>query len=224
MDGMVYSVGFAAKGEPLAYVLTTVKEAIQKILDKFPERKDHKLFISGKGNFREAIATIKPYKGNRDPSKKPEYYDEIKQYMVDHQGAIVVDGQEADDALAQAQWEAKDKSTCIVSVDKDLWTVPGWHMNPKKQVLEYITLADANYNFYVQMLVGDTVDNIPGIDQIGPIKAAKLLLPAKGDTFKMRELVMNEYKKQYGITAGSAYDEVSNLLYIRRIKDQRCPM
>lgn len=101
-------------------------------------------YLTGKGNFREEIAKKKTYKGTRK-EEKPFHYENIKAYMIHSLGAVVVDGMEADDAMAIAQWEdwrgcwdideaagndyfrRDDLSTIICTRDKDLRMVPGLH-------------------------------------------------------------------------------------------------
>lgn len=223
-DIIVYRCGFAVKDEePLEYALSTVKHCLWNIYDRFPDRTYQKIFLTGKGNFREELATLAVYKGNRDPSHKPKYYQEIKDYLIAHHEAIVVNGQEADDAQGIEQWGNKDRSTVIVGIDKDMKMIPGWHFNFVKDKLEYITLADANYNFFQQMLEGDRTDNIPGIKGIGPVKAAKMLAPAKKDLIEMQRIVKAAYREQYGDDAERAYREIASLLWIRREENQQCP-
>lgn len=104
-----------------------------------------RVFLSGAGNFREGVATVKPYKGNRDGASKPLLHEAITTYMIDDWGAEIVQGMEADDALAVAQTadynscykayngltvEEKDISTLntvICTIDKDLRMVAGLH-------------------------------------------------------------------------------------------------
>lgn len=223
-DYLIYRVGFAVKDdEPVEYALSTVKHAIHNIWDRFPDATERKLYLSGKNNFRDKLGTILIYKGNRDPSHRPHYYSEIKEYIIKYHNAIVVDGQEADDAVCIEQWKHKDRSTVIVGIDKDLHQCPGWHFNPVRDELKYVTLAEGNAFFFHQMLTGDRTDNIPGIKGLGEIRAAKLLDPCDKDIFKMKDVVMQQYKKQYGSEAENAYHEVSNLLWMRREEGQTCP-
>ena len=223
-DILVYRCGFACKeDEPLEYCLATVKHAIEGILDRFPDRPEHHLYLTGKGNFRDYICSIQEYKGNRDPDAKPRFYSEIREYMEAFQGAEVIHGQEADDAIGIKQFSHIDRSTVICSIDKDLNMIPGWHYNFVKDDLYYVTLADANYNFFKQMLVGDRSDNVPGIHKVGDKTADKLLAPANKAIMTMKEIVLDQYRKQYGDNAESAYKEVANLLWIRRKENQECP-
>jgi 5'-3' exonuclease len=214
-DIITYRVGFACndENEPIEFCLHSVKKVIQGILEKFSEREYHKLFLTGKDNFRDKVATMQPYKGNRKDTPKPIYYEEIRQYMIDVWGAEVIEGMEADDAMGIGQWAAKDKSTCIVTMDKDLNMIPGWHWNwVKGGDPNYIRLPEADRFFWFQMLTGDSTDNIPGIPRVGPKTAEKIL--AKGNNH--REIVMEEYKKYYRDKAEMAFDEVAKLLWILR--------
>lgn len=232
-DVIVYRVGFAVdaskhpdgspKDEPLEYALATVRAVLHNIEDRFPDQQYRRLFLSGKGNFRDKLATFKVYKGNRDPSHRPRYYQDIKEYLISVHNSEVIDGQEADDAQGIAQWAAKDKSTVIVGIDKDLYMIPGWHYNWVKDDLKYINLPDANAFFFKQLLTGDTTDNIPGVPKIGPKTADKLIDPCERDIWKMQEVVKAEYKRHYGDEAERAYKEMANLLWIRREEGQECP-
>lgn len=223
-DLYVYRIGFAVKDdEPVEYALSTVKHAINSVLERFDQAPWHRIFLSGKGNFREEIAKTMVYKGNRDPSMRPFYYQEIKDYLIHVHGAEVVDGIEADDAVATLQWQHKDKSTVIVRQDKDLNMIPGWHFNPVKEEMRYITLPEANEWFFIQMLWGDRTDNIPGIDGLGEVKSRKLLAPCNREVLKMQEVVKQQYAKAFGNDASRRYKEIANLLWMRREEGQECP-
>lgn len=214
---VVYRCGFAGDDdEPLEYKLQSVKTVLDGIMANFPEATTRRAFLSGKDNYRDKIATIRIYKGNRDPHNKPVYYDEIREYLIGYQGAEVVDGMEADDALGIAQWAAKDKSTCIVTSDKDLNCIPGWHYNWVKGETYYQTLADANKCFWTQVLTGDTTDNIQGIPKVGPKTAEKILAKTNGSWIEMYTAVAEEYKKYYKEQARAAFHENASLVWIMR--------
>jgi 5'-3' exonuclease len=195
---------------------------IESILEKFPGRSWHQLYLSGGKNYRDDVATMYVYKGNRDPTKKPKYYKELKEYYTTYWEAVVTDGIEADDAIGIEQFKNKDKSTCIVSIDKDLDMIPGWHYKFTKDLFYYVTLEEANLFFLKQMLVGDkAVDNIPGIDGLGPKKADKLL--AGKSVADAIGIVEEQYKRQYKDVWPEAISEVAELLWIRRKPDEGNP-
>jgi hypothetical protein len=215
-----------ASREYVDHALHNAKVLIEKVLsEQFPDREWAKFYLSGPTNFRDAIGTLKVYKGNRDRSHKPKYYKELREYLVTQYEAIVTDGIEADDAVATEQFKYKDKSTVLVGVDKDLEQVPGWHFNPMKGGLYYIDITQANLNFFKQMLIGDTSDNIPGISKIGPKTTEKILDSCGGDIVQFRERVKELYQKEYKEDWAMAYEEVGTLLWLRRKEDQvKCPL
>lgn len=134
-------------------------------------------YLTGTGNFRDDLATILKYKGNRDDMVRPTHYEAVRQYIIDHWGGVVVDGMEADDALADAQSD----DTVLCSIDKDLLQVPGKHFNFVKEEKIHICPAVGVRKLYQQVLTGDSTDNIPGIKGVGPVKAGMLLAIANDE-------------------------------------------
>lgn len=190
-DSIVYSCGFAAQrkvhgvvvAEPLANALNNVRMLLgglqtdlERKLTRAGEKiDDFEVYLTGKNNYREKIATIRQYKGNRDPSHKPVHYDAIREYLVKKWDAKVVHGYEADDAVAMAQHQSEHESTVICSIDKDLKTVPGLNYNFRKKELSIISPLQAKRAFWTQVLQGDATDNIGGCYKVGPKKAAEII-------------------------------------------------
>lgn len=181
LDPIVYRSGFAAQktleggvveAEPVANALHNAKVQIEEILSA--TRADAYVgYLSGSKNFRNAIAKLKPYKGNRDPSHKPVHYAALREYLVDRWGAKVTDGIEADDALSI---EARDGGAVVIaSIDKDLDQIPGHHYNYLRKEFYAVSVKEAEMFFYRQVLTGDRVDNIGGCWKVGQVKAAKIL-------------------------------------------------
>ena len=167
-DQIVYSVGFAAKGEPISFVLQTIKNTLDKI-QRQCNAKERKVFIKGKNNFRTEVAVTDVYKGTR-LKEKPAFFHEMYQYMQDHHEAVEADGMEADDLVSYMLWNdfiktgTPESCTLIVSsADKDLKNTPGWHHNPQTGEIQFYTLEQSNRHFWYQMLVGDKTDNIRGL-------------------------------------------------------------
>lgn len=173
IDGDVirYSVGFASEGEPMTHMLSTVKSMINRIVEAC-KAETYTVLLTRKGNFREDVATLQPYKGNRRDARKPDNYDDITEYLVMYHHGWFVDGEEADDQLGIRS--VRDGHT-IATIDKDLDNVPGWHYNWQKDTLYYVTEQQAMHNFYTQLLTGDAVDHIPGLKKLtGRPATAKL--------------------------------------------------
>lgn len=117
--------------------------------------------------------TYPEYKQNRK-SAKPIHYQALRQFLVDQWGATVCETIEADDALGIEQSNRKE-DTIIVSIDKDLDMIEGFHYNFVKENQYFVYEEDAIRFFYKQLLMGDTADNVKGIEGIGPKKADKIL-------------------------------------------------
>jgi DNA polymerase-1 len=201
--------------------LHNVKSVMEHLTERFSS--NYRAFIYDGGNFREALATLKAYKGNRDKKHKPKYYREIKDYLVERWKAELVSGQESDDALGIAQYTAPAGTTVICSNDKDMKMIPGYHYNWVKEELEFVNEEEADLMLFWQMLVGDSTDNIPGINRIGEKTATKLIAECNS-VQDAQKLVTDLYAKQYGNELGTMYyNEISNLLWIRREPNQSCP-
>jgi len=185
-----------------------IDEFVSRIEELFENKS--KIFLTGKGNFRYERATIKPYKGNR-PSFKPKYFEDLRQYMVDFKGAIVIDGYEADDCLATLHVPGQ---SVVVSFDKDMLQLPGHIYNTYHNTIVEQDEETAWFNFYCQMLIGDSSDNVPGINRIGKAKAPKILEGL--DVEAMKDKVLELYTNQYGWKGQEAFDEVYDLLWLRR--------
>lgn len=171
---------------PLEFCIKKVDYKINRILKLFNTDK-FQLFLSPSdgSNFRDKIAVTKPYKGNRT-QPKPEYYKELREHMIKNYGAIVAEGQEADDAVTI---EALAKNGVICSNDKDvLYGVPGFKFDYDKDKLFKTTEEEAWYYFCKQCLMGDAGDNIPGLPGVGPVNADKTL-----------KIVDEEFVKVWGV-------------------------
>lgn len=182
-DILGYRISFACKNESETTAKHTLNSYIADILMCGVDNTfdgcyvdQWKLFLTGKNNFRNNIATTAVYKGNRT-APKPEHLPALRQHMIKEWGAVVVEGQEADDAIAIEATALKD--TCIIaSVDKDLDQITGWHYNFVNKKGYYVTPEQGMHSFYRQILTGDAADNIIGLRGIGPVKAKELLAEA----------------------------------------------
>lgn len=170
-DVIVYRIAFASEDETEEICFARAKELILEIVFTELNCDDYKAYLTGKGNFRHMVAKTAPYKGNRKDAPRPKHYEALREYLK-RLGAELVEGQEADDAIAI---EASQGDYWIVSIDKDFDQVPGWHYNFVRKEKYFISEEEGTRNFYTQILTGDRVDNILGIKGIGPVKAAKIL-------------------------------------------------
>jgi hypothetical protein len=241
-DSFVYRCGFAAdaqlkkeykennpeatKEELAAYLLTqdykhialyNVKQQMKVIAGMFDENRLRTL-LTGKGNYRENVASIQQYKGNRDSTHKPRYYQEIRDYLCEVWDAEIVEGMEADDKAGIIQWSHKDKSTIICSIDKDLFCIPGWHYNPNKGTVSYVTKTEADLHFWKQVGTGDATDHIPGLKGVGPKTVEKWAAQADNNPHLLEERVRQEYAARFGDRAQAVLHENASLLWIQRVE------
>lgn len=162
--------------DPIEHCLHSVKVQLTSIIAEC-KADSYRLFLTGSNNFREHLVDY--YKMNRKDAKKPHYYKEIRDYMVNTWDAEMEEDQEADDALSIAQCAAGNNDTTVIAtIDKDLKNTSGWNYNFVRKEMIFITPEQADLNFYAQLITGDMTDNIPGLFQITGTKAlAKYLEP-----------------------------------------------
>ena len=207
-DIICYAVGFAANKDPVENALHSVKVMIRSILEK-TKADSYRCFLTGKGNYRESIATIAKYKGNRT-GEKPVHYNAIREYLLDYHDAELIEGREADDAMGCAQ---NDK-TIICSIDKDLNMIRGRHYNWRKDVIYEVSQSEADIFFMKQLMTGDATDNIKGLAGIGDKRAQAVIDNAKNMTdlyWTILDMYAVQYERPY-----EAMMENAHLLWIQR--------
>ena len=189
-DILVYRFGFASDGDPAEFALARISEFLDNLqaMDGIDEVWG---YLTGSNNFRNEIAKTAPYKGNRVMAK-PYHYQLLREYMERAWGFEVIDGMEADDAIGIEAYRHEPDETIIVSIDKDLNMIRGHHYNFVKEEKYFVTEEEAIRNFYLQILTGDKVDNIIGLDGIGPVKSKKLLKDCNTE-LEMYEAVLKAY-------------------------------
>jgi 5'-3' exonuclease len=216
-DLLVYRVGFASQDVNEGIVRARLEESIARIMDSL-ELSSYRCILSptNKSNFRYAI--YPEYKANRS-QPKPIHYDFIRLLLESDYGAEVTDGQEADDALGIAA--TKDKNSIIVTIDKDLDQIPGWHYNFVKQQKYNMSELEASRQFYTQVLVGDVVDNVKGCPKIGKTKAPRILDGCQ-NVGEMLDTVVNQFQINYKPQkrALDALFLAGRLLWIRKDQQQ----
>lgn len=170
-------------------------------------------------NFRYKSATTLPYKGKRPP--KPEVLTQLREWLIYCKGAQVIEGYEADDALGIYQ----TNETIAVHMDKDIFMIPGMHLNTMTdEILEVTEFGELTLNsgkvkgtglcfFYYQLLVGDMTDNIPGLVKgKGPVWAYNLLKHSP-DEKDLLATVITEYRIQLAKSGG-------DMSYMTRLMEQ----
>ena len=123
------------------------------------------------------------YKAHRDKKKATPEKEAAEQrrkdmlrlafeWAKDNLKLVRRDRLEADDLLGLLS--APDR--VMVTIDKDLRTVPGWHYNPAKEDFPVlVSQEEADRMLIKQWLMGDSTDNIKGCPAIGEKKAEKFV-------------------------------------------------
>lgn len=211
-DILTYRIGFASEDVSEKLAKVRMDEFIVDMLMDLKDVKDYEGFLTGTGNFREQIAVTAPYKGNRT-SKKPIHYEALRKHLNEEWEFRIVDGMEADDAIAIMATSHPDKSI-VCSIDKDFDQLPGWKYNFVKRIKYYVTPDDGLRSFYTQILTGDRIDNVIGLRGIGPVRAFKML-----DGCSKEQEYYQAVLKAYG---GDVERVVENgqLLWLKRSVDE----
>lgn len=212
-DILVYRIGFASQDTSDRLAIARMAEFLEELV-MMPEIGDYQGYLTGSNNYRNEIAKTAPYKGNRT-GDKPVHYDLLRQYLATAWGFEVVQEQEADDAIGIAAYEFEDtEDYMIMSIDKDLDMLRGWHYNFLKNHKYFVDEYDGIVNFYKQILTGDRVDNIVGLKGIGPKKAEKILKDCVTE-----EDMYNAVLKAYDNDTERVLEN-GQLLWIRRKRNQ----
>ena len=199
----------------------TVKAKLQNYRDKF-ETDKIEIYMTGQGNFRENIPLVHKYKSIRSDSSRPILLQDIRDYLVTYQGAIVVNGDEADAMLTQRMYDGFSTGKRIIASneDKDLRQASGILHNPNTdEILEIKGFGDIYLDdkgklrghgrkwLYVQCLLGDKTDGFDPRDFAEVVKGKRPkygekacfndLSPATNDKEALT-VVANTYKQWLG--------------------------
>ncbi|MCZ6575459.1 MAG: DNA polymerase I [Gammaproteobacteria bacterium] len=175
-----------SRGEPTGAAYGIVN-MLRKLLAEYDPAHIAVVFDAKGETFRDAIYA--DYKANRPPM--PEELSaqiELIHTIVRAMGLplLMIEGVEADDVIATlAVRAAKDgMDTLICTGDKDMAQVVDDRINlidtmsdtyyDRQAVVEKFGVPPERINDYLA-LIGDTVDNIPGVPKVGPKTAAKWL-------------------------------------------------
>lgn len=136
------------------------------------------------------------YKGQRI-GDRPPLFEEITEYLMKKYETVVMPYLEGDDVIGLMLTGHDGKKYVGVSTDKDMRAVPGTHFNPTKDKKPVkVSEQLANYNWMVQTLIGDTVDNYKGAPGAG-LKKAQAVLSPRMTLSHLWETVLEVYDDQW---------------------------
>lgn len=150
-DVVAYQAAYGKDKRPEHIVDGEIDYLIKRIQDD-TEAGAKIIYLTGTNNFRNDVACLQQYKGNRynpDGTRKrpqPKHLLYAKKYLISKYNAEWQDKQEADDALSIAQTMFNDAAkngskfrSIISTIDKDLMICPGLHHNIGSQELETVS-------------------------------------------------------------------------------------
>jgi hypothetical protein len=215
---------------------------------------------------RKEMATVEAYQDKRNKKSNPELAYRVEQIRAtlasrcsSTLGPVVSHLIEADDNLRMYQIKQIEKygieSSVMDSGDKDLWFTDGWHMEDDGSFYFVDGFGHTEYRevgnvkpklvgegtswFWHQMIMGDGVDNIPGLKRIsnitldeyfplkkgrrkaggdgacGEAKAVEMLLGCTSDNQALN-VVARAYKAYWDSEWKEMFVEQAFLLWIRR--------
>jgi DNA polymerase-1 len=214
-----------------------VDSVLKAVMERYPaaDSVTYQMYLTASPNYRDWVAGIRPYKGNRTNVARPLMYDTIRRYLVEVWNAEIISGIEADDEISLAQRQRirrGQEPAVIVHVDKDLNMIPGPHLNARrlqdgKPCWATVTEDRGLREFYRQVLTGDTADNIPGCHRVGPAKAKALIVPGMTED-EMYELCVQQYMvnlaqypEHHGETEASVKDCLRHAAELKVIENAR---
>lgn len=137
------------------------------------------ILLTGSGSpkgGRYAFATVKPYQGQRSSGRRPVQWRYLRDLLESGQlpyPVTTTETQEADDLFHVRSYQLGADKVAIHTQDKDLRSVPGWHITWDDFHLTFLPTDTLLHEFngkvygaawfWLQMLHGDTADNIPGL-------------------------------------------------------------
>jgi 5'-3' exonuclease len=176
-----------------------------------------KVFSGSLGNFRKLITP--KYKANRT-APKPPLLNEIHEWVKENYDSIYGHGIETDDIVARYWFELSKEmgrdNVMIVSIDKDYKQFPClmYNYHIKHKCVYDITEEEARYNFYEQMIVGDSADNVNYCKGYGK-KYAEKYLEDCSTQYQYTKKVYSLFKEIHKGKAKQRYIECYNLLKLR---------
>jgi DNA polymerase-1 len=232
---------------------TSAGEARERLVDKVRSAQKQvgaesvKILLTASGSHkghRYAIARVKPYQAQRAGSRRPVNWQALRDFMFSNElpfNAEATAVAEADDLFGYHAYR-NPGHTVIYTQDKDMRMLPGMHLdwvNHRVHTVEWqqqmdgwVTAHSSEFNdkqygprwFWLQMLQGDTADNIPGLPKylardvfkpVGEVTADKLLTtPMIGEGYA--NTVAAYYKSYYGERWLVEMIEQACLLWMRR--------
>ena len=144
------------------------------------------------------------YKENRKDLQRPPALSDVINHLREKYKTLTIKGLEADDVMGYYGTSPELVNPVIISIDKDMMTVPTKVFNPDKMRRAVrITKGQADLLMFKQAITGDSTDNYKGIPGVGTVKADKILSqsPQNGIwTSVLQAFLDNKLTTEYALT------------------------
>ena len=137
------------------------------------------LCVKGKNNPRNQW--LENYKQHRPPT--PDIVKHLHNYLINYHAAYIAPIGESDDVLYSISKTINHKGI-ICGIDKDLKVIPSIHFHYTKNTFSIVTEKEARFNFWKQVLMGDSSD-------------FKGLSPGIGEKYALKVLNIDFTEEQY---------------------------
>jgi 5'-3' exonuclease len=218
-------------GDPLLFRVAFNSKNVSHARERYEERllriqnecfsEDYVMAVFGDNNFR--VSFDKEYKNtnSRKNSKANNpYYFELRKQLIEEDLVTPAHNMEADDLVRiwAEEHRAKGMPFIIVSVDKDLQCIPGAHYLIHHSRIIHMEEDAADLFYWTQILTGDSVDNIKGLPNIGPVKAGRIL-EGTTNSKQRKQRVIDAYYEICGDNWKKEMLHTGTLIHIMRTKD-----
>ena len=235
VDGIIFAIASVLKKAYTSAIETKNeyqlnkldKQSINMIQNKFREvflytNCDRFIgFIKGYNcnEYRKQIDPLYKYKREKDLMLY-QILNRIQNLAIKRYKLYSVNNIEVDDAcvITHHHYNKKykediNKKPILVSPDKDLLQIEGHHIR-LLNIPEYMNLSkeEAQYKLYTQIITGDSVDGIKGIEGSGEVAAKKIL----NEPGHYARKVLNAYITKYGKEGKTQYNKNFKLVFMLR--------
>lgn len=175
-------------------------------------------FNNSRGNFRKLLDPI--YKANRKKQERPKLLNKMHEEITAIYSSKSCYGMETDDLVA-TYWkkltdELGQNNVIIVSLDKDYKQLPCilYNYHYQHQTISNISYKESLYNFYSQMIIGDSADNVNYCKGYGKAYAKRLFQDCETN-YQFTKKTYELYKEIYKSKGKLKYIQCYNLLKLR---------
>jgi len=218
-DSLVYSS--CCNVETIEEAIAKFDEVFMSIANRLEDNYDVKEYIffnNSRGNFRKILD--KNYKANRNRLDLPPLLNELHEKISILYETKKTYGMETDDLVAKYWYKLTNElgrdNVLIISIDKDYKQLPAliYNYHYKHKCIYDISKEQALYNFYEQMVIGDSSDNVNYCKGYGKVYAKKLFNECKTH-YQFTKKTYELFKKIYKQKAKLKYIQCYNLLKLR---------